>query len=61
MQPYANTIRNLGEKTPTAGFDNAWEFPIATPWADARMSRTAGETSQIIIEIIERELWTDGS
>ena len=34
-----------------------WEMPIARAWADARMSRIAGGSSEIMKEIIGRELF----
>jgi acyl-CoA dehydrogenase len=33
------------------------EYPIARAWADARMSRIAGGTSEIMKEIIGRSLF----
>ncbi|MBM3491611.1 MAG: acyl-CoA dehydrogenase [Alphaproteobacteria bacterium] len=38
------------------GYGYMWEFPIARAWADARMSRIAGGTSEIMKEIIGRGL-----
>jgi len=38
------------------GYGYMWEFPIARAWADARMSRIAGGTSEIMKEIIGRAL-----
>lgn len=34
-----------------------WEFPIARAWADARMSRIAGGTCEIMREIIGRSMF----
>lgn len=36
------------------GYGYMWEYPIARAWADARMSRIAGGTSEIMREIISR-------
>ena len=38
------------------GYGYMWEFPIARAYADARMSRIAGGTSEIMKEIIARTL-----
>ena len=38
------------------GYGYMWEYPIARAWADARMSRIAGGTCEIMREIIGREL-----
>lgn len=38
------------------GYGYMWEYPIARAWADARMSRIAGGTSEIMREIIGRDL-----
>ncbi len=38
------------------GYGYMWEYPIARTWADARMSRIAGGTSDIMREIIGRGL-----
>lgn len=38
------------------GYGYMWEFPIARTWADARMSRIAGGSSEIMKEIISRDL-----
>ena len=38
------------------GYGYMWEYPIARAWADARMSRIAGGTSEIMKEIIGRSL-----
>ncbi|MDP6604020.1 MAG: acyl-CoA dehydrogenase family protein [Rhodospirillales bacterium] len=38
------------------GYGYMWEFPIARAYADARMSRIAGGTSEIMKEIISRTL-----
>ena len=34
-----------------------WEYPIARAWADARMSRIAGGTCEIMREIIGRSMF----
>lgn len=39
------------------GYGYMWEYPIARAWADARMSRIAGGSSEIMREIIGRELF----
>ncbi len=39
------------------GYGYIWEFPIARAWADARMSRIAGGSSEIMKEIISRHLF----
>jgi len=36
------------------GYGYMWEFPIARAWADNRVSRIAGELSEIMKEIIDR-------
>ena len=38
------------------GYGYMWEYPIARAWADARMARIAGGTSEIMKEIIGRNL-----
>lgn len=38
------------------GYGYMWEFPIARAWADNRMSRIAGGTSEVMKEIIGRSL-----
>ncbi len=38
------------------GYGYMWEYPIARAWADARMARIAGGTSEIMKEIIGRAL-----
>ena len=38
------------------GYGYMWEYPIARAWADARMSRIAGGTCEIMREIIGRNL-----
>jgi acyl-CoA dehydrogenase len=38
------------------GYGYMWEFPIARAWADNRMSRIAGGTSEIMKEIIGRDI-----
>ena len=38
------------------GYGYMWEFPIARAWADNRMSRIAGGTSEIMKEIIGRTM-----
>lgn len=38
------------------GYGYMWEVPIAKFWADARMSRIAGGSSEIMKEIISRDL-----
>ncbi len=38
------------------GYGYMWEFPIARAWADARVNRIAGGTSEIMKEIIARGL-----
>jgi acyl-CoA dehydrogenase len=38
------------------GYGYMWEYPIARAWADARMSRIAGGTCEIMREIIGRSL-----
>ena len=39
------------------GYGYMWEYPIARAWADARMGRIAGGTSEIMKEIIGRSLF----
>ncbi len=41
------------------GYGYMWEYPIARAWADNRMSRIAGGSSEIMKEIIGRTLTTD--
>ncbi|MCG2633532.1 MAG: acyl-CoA dehydrogenase family protein [Gammaproteobacteria bacterium] len=41
------------------GYGYMWEYPIARAWADARMTRIAGGTTEIMKEIIGRELLKD--
>lgn len=41
------------------GYGYMWEYPIARAWADARMGRIAGGTSEIMREIIGRQLVGD--
>jgi len=38
------------------GYGYMWEYPIARAWADARMARIAGGTSEIMKEIIGRSV-----
>ena len=38
------------------GYGYSWEFPIARAWADARMSRIGGGSSEIMKEIISRNM-----
>ena len=38
------------------GYGYMWEFPVARAWADARVNRIAGGTSEIMKEIISRAL-----
>ncbi|MDF1856823.1 acyl-CoA dehydrogenase family protein [Pseudooceanicola sp.] len=38
------------------GYGYMWEYPIARAWADARMSRIAGGTGEIMREIIGRQV-----
>ena len=38
------------------GYGYMWEYPIARAWADARMTRIAGGTCEIMREIIGRSL-----
>ena len=40
------------------GYGYSWEYPIARAWADARMSRIAGGSSEIMKEIISRNIIT---
>ena len=42
------------------GMGYMWETPIARAWADNRMARIAGGTSEIMKEIIGRTLGADG-
>jgi len=39
------------------GYGYMWEFPIARAWADARVGRIAGGSSEIMREIIGRSLF----
>ncbi len=39
------------------GYGYIWEYPIARAWADARMARILGGTSEIMKEIIGRSLF----
>lgn len=39
------------------GYGYMWEYPIARAWADARMSRIAGGTGEIMREIIGRSMF----
>lgn len=41
------------------GYGYSWEYPIARIWADARMSRIAGGSSEIMKEIISRNILAD--
>ena len=41
------------------GYGYMWEFPIARAWADNRVSRIAGGSSEIMKEIIGRDLGLD--
>ena len=41
------------------GYGYMWEYPIARAWADARMARIAGVSSEIMKEIIGRSLVAD--
>jgi acyl-CoA dehydrogenase len=36
-----------------------WEYPICRAWADNRMSRIAGGTTEVMKEIISRDLLKD--
>jgi acyl-CoA dehydrogenase len=38
------------------GYGYMWEYAIARAWADARMTRIAGGTAEIMREIIGRAL-----
>jgi acyl-CoA dehydrogenase len=38
------------------GYGYMWEFPIARAWADNRMARIAGGSSEIMKEIIGRTM-----
>ncbi|MBH69635.1 MAG: acyl-CoA dehydrogenase [Rhodospirillaceae bacterium] len=38
------------------GYGYSWEYPVARTWADARMSRIAGGSSEIMKEIISRNI-----
>ncbi len=38
------------------GYGYMWEYPVARAWADSRMSRIAGGSSEIMREIIGRDL-----
>ena len=38
------------------GYGYMWEYPIARAWADARMARIAGGTSEIMKEIVGRAM-----
>ena len=38
------------------GYGYMWEYPVARAWADARVNRIAGGTSEIMKEIIARAL-----
>jgi len=38
------------------GFGYMWEYPIARAWADNRMTRIAGGTSEIMKQIIANDL-----
>lgn len=38
------------------GYGYMWDYPVARAWADARMTRIAGGTSEIMKEIIGRDL-----
>lgn len=41
------------------GYGYMWEYPICRAWADNRMARIAGGTSEIMKEIISRDLLAD--
>jgi long-chain-acyl-CoA dehydrogenase len=41
------------------GYGYMWEYPIARAWADNRMSRIAGGTSEIMKQIISRDILKD--
>ena len=38
------------------GYGYMWEYPIARGWADARIQRIYGGTSEIMKEVISRAL-----
>ena len=38
------------------GYGYMWEYPIARAWADARIQRIYGGTSEIMKELISRTL-----
>ena len=42
------------------GYGYMWEYPIARAWADSRMNRIAGGTSEIMKEIIGRDVIKTG-
>ncbi len=41
------------------GYGYMWEYPIARAWADNRMARIAGGTSEIMKQIISRDMLSD--
>jgi len=41
------------------GYGYMWEYPIARAWADNRMARIAGGTSEIMKQIISRDILKD--
>ena len=41
------------------GYGYMWEYPICRAWADNRMARIAGGTTEIMKEIISRDLLAD--
>ncbi|MEH6526979.1 MAG: acyl-CoA dehydrogenase family protein [Sneathiella sp.] len=41
------------------GYGYMWEYPIARAWADNRMARIAGGTSEIMKQIISRDILQD--
>ncbi|MCR9215437.1 MAG: acyl-CoA dehydrogenase family protein [Proteobacteria bacterium] len=41
------------------GYGYMWEYPIARAWADNRMSRIAGGTSEIMKQIISKDMLSD--
>ncbi|GLQ06966.1 acyl-CoA dehydrogenase family protein [Sneathiella chinensis] len=41
------------------GYGYMWEYPIARAWADNRMTRIAGGSSEIMKQIISKELLAD--
>ena len=41
------------------GYGYMWEYPICRAWADNRMSRIAGGTTEVMKEIISRDLLKD--